>query len=180
MRRVWRLGQTKPVKVLFLVYQHTLEEAALALIGEKMKAALLLYGDNAASAITAAPKGHPDAGEASLLNELANRILKGEQLTADGREPFGRGLLTPIAATTEHAAPIAPEPEILPEPTEPVPAKQAHPKTITRSDPVPLHAQLSLWQIAIETESETEKKPPLKVYKQHAAGQLSFLDLMTA
>ncbi|RIK35216.1 MAG: hypothetical protein DCC57_23565 [Chloroflexi bacterium] len=98
MRRVWRLGQTQPVKVLFLVYQHTLEEAALALIGEKMKATLLLYGDNAASAITA----DADAGEASLLNELANRILKGEQLTADGIT----GLLAPAITEPQDQDPV--------------------------------------------------------------------------
>ena len=30
MRRVWRLGQTQAVKVVYAVYQETLEEAALA------------------------------------------------------------------------------------------------------------------------------------------------------
>ena len=79
MRRVWRLGQQKPVKVIFMVYNGTLESAALSLIGEKMKAALLLYGDNAASAITA----ESDAG-GSLLDELASRILAGEKLSSDG------------------------------------------------------------------------------------------------
>jgi len=79
MRRVWRLGQQKPVKVIFLVYNNTLESAALSLIGEKMKAALLLYGDNAASAITA----ESDAG-GSLLDELASRLLAGEKLSSDG------------------------------------------------------------------------------------------------
>ena len=39
LRRVWRLGQTKPVKALFSVYDGTMEAKALALIGKKMKAA---------------------------------------------------------------------------------------------------------------------------------------------
>jgi hypothetical protein len=75
MRRVWRLGQTQPVKVLYAVYQGTLESAALTLMGEKMKAALTLYGDNASSAIA---DGADDAGQ--FMTELAKRVLAGEDL----------------------------------------------------------------------------------------------------
>ncbi len=45
VRRVWRLGQTKPVKALFSVYEGTMEARALALMGRKMRAAQTLYGD---------------------------------------------------------------------------------------------------------------------------------------
>ena len=170
MRRVWRLGQTKPVKVLFLVYQHTLEEAALALIGEKMKAALLLCGANAASAITA----DADAGEASLLNELATRILKGEQLTADGIT----GLLVP--AITE---PQDQDPEqhsfagagTFTTPPEPAPVESATEPTPAATEP---SGQLSFWQLLIEPIS---RKPRAKAQQQQPlAAQLSFLDLITA
>ena len=90
MRRVWRLGQTQAVKVVYAVYQETLEEAALALMGEKLKAALLLYGDNAASAIT------EDAGDGDFLAELAQRVLAGERLATTGLA----GLLKPDTRTT--------------------------------------------------------------------------------
>ena len=90
MRRVWRLGQTQAVKVVYAVYRNTLEEAALALMGEKLKAALLLYGDNAASAIT------EEAGDGDFLAELAQRVLAGEQLAATGLA----GLLKPDTRTT--------------------------------------------------------------------------------
>jgi len=90
MRRVWRLGQTQAVKVVYAVYQETLEEAALALMGEKLKAALLLYGDNAASAIT------EDAGDGDFLAELAQRVLAGERLAATGLA----GLLKPDTRAT--------------------------------------------------------------------------------
>lgn len=90
MRRVWRLGQTQAVKVVYAVYQNTLEEAALALMGEKLKAALLLYGDNAASAIT------EEAGDGDFLAELAQRVLAGERLAATGLA----GLLKPDTRTT--------------------------------------------------------------------------------
>ncbi len=44
MRRVWRLGQTQPVKIICTSYTGTPEEQALRLIGRKMKAAQLLSG----------------------------------------------------------------------------------------------------------------------------------------
>ena len=41
------MGQTKPVKAIFSVYSDAMEARALALMGQKMKAAQLLYGDGA-------------------------------------------------------------------------------------------------------------------------------------
>jgi hypothetical protein len=92
MRRVWRLGQTRAVKVVYAIYHNTMEEAALALMGQKLKAALLLYGDNAASAI--ADEAAEDDGD--LLAELAARVLARENLTADGLS----GLLQGSTRTT--------------------------------------------------------------------------------
>jgi hypothetical protein len=73
-RRVWRLGQTKPVKVFYLAYESTLEEKAYALIGQKVKAAQLLYGDEVASALV------EDAGDASLVMALIKAIKEKEVL----------------------------------------------------------------------------------------------------
>jgi hypothetical protein len=56
-----------------------MESAALALMGRKMQAALLLYGDNAASAITDEAGGSGD-----FTAELAARILDGEELNSGG------------------------------------------------------------------------------------------------
>lgn len=155
MRRVWRLGQTQPVRVLFLVYRDTLEEAALALIGEKMKAALLLYGDNAASAITA----NADAGESSLLNELASRILKGEQFTIDGVQ----GLLAP-AVPAELLQDVETEPATVALRPAPVPAAGA----------LPTADVLDFWRALI---APSTRRPAPKRRQQQAAGQLTFLDL---
>ena len=44
MRRVWRLGQDKDVDVIFLAYTGTVEETILQRMGQKKKAAQLLYG----------------------------------------------------------------------------------------------------------------------------------------
>jgi len=73
MRRVWRLGQTRPVKVVFVAYANTLEESALALMGQKMGAAQLLYGDEVAGALV--PEGTGD-----FLTQLAKTVLENKEL----------------------------------------------------------------------------------------------------
>ena len=47
MRSVWRLGQDKEVNVTFLAYANTVEEEILWRMGQKKKAAQLLYGKEA-------------------------------------------------------------------------------------------------------------------------------------
>ena len=73
LRRVWRLGQTKPVKAVFSVYNDTMEARALALIGAKMKAAQLLYGDNVGGAIVPEEDG-------DILMKLAREALESADL----------------------------------------------------------------------------------------------------
>ena len=73
LRRVWRLGQTKPVKAVFSVYTDTMEARALALIGAKMKAAQLLYGDNVGGAIVPEEDG-------DILMKLAREALEAADL----------------------------------------------------------------------------------------------------
>jgi hypothetical protein len=73
MRRVWRLGQTQPVKVVFAAYDGTMEADALALMGQKMGAAQLLYGDEVGGALV--PE---DTGD--FLTQLARTVLEGKEL----------------------------------------------------------------------------------------------------
>jgi hypothetical protein len=73
LRRVWRLGQTKPVKAIFSVYDGTLEARALSLMGRKMRAAQLLYGDEVSGAIVPEDDG-------DFLTQLAQDVLKGAKL----------------------------------------------------------------------------------------------------
>jgi len=77
MRRVWRLGQTQAVKVVFAVYEGTLEFQALALMGQKMKAAMQLYGDAVSGAIV------EDTGD-DLLSQLARNVIAKVKLTTLG------------------------------------------------------------------------------------------------
>jgi SNF2 family DNA or RNA helicase len=73
VRRVWRLGQTKPVKAIFSVYSEAMEARALALMGRKMKAAQLLYGEEVGGAIVPEEDG-------DLLMKLAREALEAADL----------------------------------------------------------------------------------------------------
>ena len=73
MRRVWRLGQTKPVEVIWLSYRSTLEDLALSLMGKKLYAAQLLYGDEVGGAIV-------ESDDGSFLTELARAAMDKAQV----------------------------------------------------------------------------------------------------
>ena len=78
IRRVWRLGQIHPVRVLFGVYEGTLEEAALTLMGQKMRAAYNIYGSVASSALA-----DEDDGD-NILDQLTRHLLKHGKLEVEG------------------------------------------------------------------------------------------------
>ncbi len=73
LRRVWRLGQTQPVKAVFAVYKDAMEARALALMGCKMRAAQTLYGDEVGGAIVPVEEG-------DFITELAREVLQGAEL----------------------------------------------------------------------------------------------------
>jgi hypothetical protein len=73
MRRVWRLGQTQPVEVVFLAYRDTLEDLALRLMGKKLYAAQLLYGDEIGGAIV-------ESDDGNFLTELARAVVARAQV----------------------------------------------------------------------------------------------------
>ena len=68
MRRVYRPGSPLPVRILFPTYENTLEERAINLLGQKMRAAQLFYGDTVASALC-------DGEEGDFLNDLILSVL---------------------------------------------------------------------------------------------------------
>ncbi len=99
MRRVWRLGQTRPVRIFYAVYADTLEEKALALIGEKMGAAKLLYGEDVAGALV------PEQ-EDSLVHELVKAIKEHRRLTSPERffsaagDEVAQEVVSPVGSPT--------------------------------------------------------------------------------
>ena len=44
-RRSWRIGQTRPVKVVFMVYENTIQTEALRLVAKKMRSSLAVEGE---------------------------------------------------------------------------------------------------------------------------------------
>jgi hypothetical protein len=73
MRRVWRLGQSQRVHVSFYAYRGTMEAAALALMGTKMKFAMMLYGDNAAGTLV----DETDETDDDIQREMMRRAVEG-------------------------------------------------------------------------------------------------------
>jgi hypothetical protein len=101
VRRVWRLGQTKPVKAIFSVYSEAMEARALTLMGRKMKAAQLLYGDEVGGAIVPEEDG-------DLLMKLAREALESAELP-DLQSLFADEVLvsnSPLGCPTAPSVPL--------------------------------------------------------------------------
>jgi hypothetical protein len=108
VRRVWRLGQTQPVKAIFSVYNSAMEATALALMGRKMKAAQLVYGDEVGGAIVPEDEG-------DFLTQLARDVLDGAKLS-DLQTLFADDLQVshnPMGSLTTPSAVIVPGPKVL-------------------------------------------------------------------
>jgi len=72
VRRSWRLGQTEPVRVVFMGYTGCMQEGALRLIAKKMRAAELIDGDEGGGL------AQHDEGGNNLLLELAQAAIMGD------------------------------------------------------------------------------------------------------
>ncbi|PKK88334.1 MAG: hypothetical protein CVV64_19300 [Candidatus Wallbacteria bacterium HGW-Wallbacteria-1] len=108
VRRVWRLGQTQPVKAIFSVYNSAMEATALALMGRKMKAAQLVYGDEVGGAIVPEEEG-------DFLTQLARDVLDGAKLS-DLQTLFADDLQishNPMGSLTTPSAVIVPGPKVM-------------------------------------------------------------------
>lgn len=108
VRRVWRLGQTQPVKAIFSVYTSAMEATALALMGRKMKAAQLVYGDEVGGAIVPEEEG-------DFLTQLARDVLDGAKLS-DLQTLFADDLqvsYNPLGSLTTPSAVIVPGPKVM-------------------------------------------------------------------
>ena len=90
MRRVWRLGQKKAVKCRFMVYNDTIEAALLERMGKKLKAAMLLYGDEAAGVII-------EQDDTDLQREMIRDALEGKSYK--NLEELNDGLVHGLFAT---------------------------------------------------------------------------------
>jgi len=75
-RRTWRIGQVNDVDVHFVVYRDTMEHRAASLVGQKLAAAQLLYGDSVEGALVE----QSDSGH-GFLADLARSVIEGAEVT---------------------------------------------------------------------------------------------------
>ena len=72
-RRSWRIGQTRPVKVVYMSYRNTLQADALKLVAKKLQSSLAVEGELPEDGLAA----HGDDGD-DLMMALARKIVSGE------------------------------------------------------------------------------------------------------
>ena len=72
-RRSWRIGQTRPVKVVFMSYKNTLQADELKLVAKKMQSSLAVEGELPEDGLAA----YGDDGD--MMVALARKIVSGEE-----------------------------------------------------------------------------------------------------
>ena len=75
-RRSWRIGQKRPVKVVFMAYRNTLQADALKLVAKKLQSSLAVEGELPEDGLAA----FGDDGD-DLMLALARQIVSGEEET---------------------------------------------------------------------------------------------------
>ena len=73
-RRSWRIGQTRPVKVVFMSYRNTLQADALKLVAKKLQSSLAVEGELPEDGLAA----YGDDGD-DLMMALARKIVSGDE-----------------------------------------------------------------------------------------------------
>ena len=73
-RRSWRIGQTRPVKVVFMSYKNTLQADALKLVAKKLQSSLAVEGELPEDGLAA----YGDDGD-DMMMALARRIVSGDE-----------------------------------------------------------------------------------------------------
>ena len=73
-RRSWRIGQTRPVKVVFMSYRNTLQADALKLVAKKLQSSLAVEGELPEDGLAA----YGDDGD-DLMMALARKIVSGAE-----------------------------------------------------------------------------------------------------
>ena len=77
-RRSWRIGQTRPVKVVFMSYRNTLQADALKLVAKKLQSSLAVEGELPEDGLAA----YGDDGD-DVMMALARKIVSGDEDEAE-------------------------------------------------------------------------------------------------
>jgi hypothetical protein len=92
-RRAWRIGQKLPCRVVHLYYKGTLQERAMALMGEKPAAAAAVEGRFGGEGLVALAGDDAGSTEMALAKSLAERLDQG-----DARRAWARVVAAPPAS----------------------------------------------------------------------------------
>ena len=111
-RRSWRIGQTRPVKVVFMAYRNTLQADALKLVAQKLQSSLAVEGELPDDGLAA----YGDVGD-DLMLALARKLVAGDEDNSEAVEDiFAQA--QQIAADAESLLvddswrPVEPTPEV--------------------------------------------------------------------
>ena len=77
-RRSWRIGQKEPVRVVYMAYRGTLQEAALVLIAQKARSSLALEGELVEGGLVSAAEEDPTVALAKALAGAVRLTWEGE------------------------------------------------------------------------------------------------------
>jgi len=115
-RRSWRIGQTRPVKVLFLAYADTMQESCLRLMGKKLLVSLAMEGKFSSEGLQALED------DDDMLTAMARELVtekgvgeKADQIWRQMQVERSRALTVEPPAVT-----IAPEQPLIVEPNIPL------------------------------------------------------------
>jgi hypothetical protein len=114
-RRSWRIGQREPCRIVYLYYEGTMQERAMALMGKKLTAAKALEGSFSSEGLVAMA-GEDANVELALARSLVERMDEG-----DARRMWNKTVNAPAAPSNQEAV-------ILPFSTKPKPAAIPHRK----------------------------------------------------
>ena len=84
-RRSWRIGQTRPVKVVYMSYRNTLQADALKLVAKKLQSSLAVEGELPEDGLAA----FGDDGD-DMMMALARKIVSGEDEDETMEEVFAQ------------------------------------------------------------------------------------------
>ena len=112
-RRSWRIGQTRPVRVVFMSYRGTLQADALKLVAKELQSSLAVEGELPEDGLAAFGDERDDQ-----MMALARKVVSGEQDEAETEsveDVFAQALDAEASAEEllldEHWRPVEVEPE---------------------------------------------------------------------
>ena len=169
-RRSWRIGQTRPVQVVYLAYRQTLQADALTLVAKKLQSSLAVEGELPEDGLAA----YGDDGD-DLLLALARQIVSGD-------EPAATEAVAAVFAEAQAAAADAeallvdeawqpvvdPEPAVVAAPADGVNGKGEAAVAVNGNgrhadDPAPQQEELFSWAeflAQVPAKPQRRRKPP--------------------